>query len=167
MHKSHILKRRWTHFILLSFWIITRKHAGPIREGEIIKKIIMHLQYLRPKPMINSYSHGALDEVMTNTHKNNPGFVGKNHTQHWNLPFLLPRAVSLPSDRQPSQNKGCLPILSSCLSWGWEFLKKWSIYFKYKGRWWKKWSAYKSHLTFFPDSLGKLLNLSGSLISHR
>lgn len=36
-------------------------------------KIIMHLQYLRSKPMINSYSHGALDEVMINTHKNNPG----------------------------------------------------------------------------------------------
>ena len=67
--------------------------------------------------MINSYSHGALDEVMTNTHKNIPGFVGKNNTQHWNLPFLLPRAVSLPSDRQPSQKRGMfahsvlLPVL--------------------------------------------------------
>lgn len=100
-------------------------------------EIIMHLQYLRCKPMINSYSHGALDEVTTNTHKNNPGLVGQNHTQHRDLPFLLPRMVSLPPDRQPSQNEECLPVLSSCLSWSWEFLKKWFIHFKHKG-WWKK-----------------------------
>lgn len=80
-------------------------------------KIIMHLQYLRPKPMTNSYFHGALVEIRTNTSKNYPGLVGQSPRQHRNLPFLLLQ-LGRPSTRyrQPAQNEICIPFISSCLS---------------------------------------------------
>lgn len=80
-------------------------------------KIIMHLQYLRPKPMTNSYSHGALVEIMMNTNKNYLGLVGQSPRQHRNPPFLFPQ-LGRPStrDRQPAQNEKCIPFISSCQS---------------------------------------------------
>lgn len=80
-------------------------------------KIIMHLQYLRPKPMTNSYSHGALVEIMTNTNKNYPGLVGQSPRQHRDLSFLLPQ-LGQPSTRyrQPARDEKCIPFISSCPS---------------------------------------------------
>lgn len=123
-------------------------------------KIIMHLQYLRSKPMIHSYSQGALDEVRTNTTRIILVLLGQvtyslgTGTSH----SYAPRIVSLQPDRQPSQNEKCLPFISSCLPWNWEFLRKWSIRFKCKGLW-KSW-----HSTLVP---GKVTALFVSLIPSR
>lgn len=79
-------------------------------------KIIMHFQYLRPKPMTNSYSPGALDEVMTNTNEKGPGLVGQHPLQHKDRRSYSPGMASLPADRHPAPNEEFLLFLSSCPS---------------------------------------------------